>query len=212
MKVLAHRGCWRSPSEKNGETALRRAFELGFGIETDVRDCAGALVISHDPPAGGEPTLHRLLALALACGAPPTLALNVKADGLAGPVARALREVPGLDCFVFDMSVPDMRGWFSAGVPTWTRLSEVEREPVWLERAQGVWLDAFEGEWYDVERVARLLDAGKRVCVVSPELHGRAHDAAWRTLAPLAHRSGLAICTDLPEQAAAYFGGGETTR
>jgi glycerophosphoryl diester phosphodiesterase len=49
-RILAHRGYWLEPGEKNSLSAFRRAFEGGFGIETDIRDLDGELVVSHDPP------------------------------------------------------------------------------------------------------------------------------------------------------------------
>jgi glycerophosphoryl diester phosphodiesterase len=50
MKLLCHRGIWFTPEEKNTERALGLAFAQGLGIETDVRDCDGQLVVSHDAP------------------------------------------------------------------------------------------------------------------------------------------------------------------
>lgn len=54
MKILSHRGYWKNSDEKNKENAFRRSFSLGYGTETDVRDCRGDLVISHDMPIGNE--------------------------------------------------------------------------------------------------------------------------------------------------------------
>ena len=48
--ILAHRGLWFCEEEKNSSNALFKALDLGFGIETDVRDLCGELIISHDPP------------------------------------------------------------------------------------------------------------------------------------------------------------------
>lgn len=206
MKILSHRGYWKSPAEKNTPSAFARSASLGFGTETDLRDRDGGVVISHDPPDRGAelPTLAEFLATFAGAG-PLPLALNIKADGLAGPVRDALDAAypDGHDAFVFDMAVPDMRGYFAAGVPVFTRMSEVEPEPAFLDKAAGVWLDAFEGEWFDAGTIGRLLDAGKRVCVVSPELHRRDHRPLWERLIPLAGRDGLSLCTDLPEDAAA---------
>ena len=50
IKIIAHRGFWKIESEKNTMLALERAIENGFGFETDLRDYAGKLVISHNPP------------------------------------------------------------------------------------------------------------------------------------------------------------------
>ena len=61
MIILAHRGVWQNPVEKNSAAALRRALENGFGVETDIRDLDGQLVISHDPPRAGAMRLADFL-------------------------------------------------------------------------------------------------------------------------------------------------------
>ena len=53
MTSLAHRGLWAEADERNTLAAFRDAFAHGWGVELDVRDLDGALVISHDPPAAG---------------------------------------------------------------------------------------------------------------------------------------------------------------
>jgi hypothetical protein len=204
MNVISHRGYWLEPGEKNTAIAFRRSFELGFGTETDVRDCAGRLVISHDMPAGGEMGLEEFLGLVGA--SPLPLAINIKSDGLALPLAKAMAGYERRSWFVFDMSVPDMRSHIYAGNPVYTRMSEVEQQPAWLDASDGVWLDAFEGQWYDNSLVRDVLGKGKSVCIVSPELHRREHLAAWESLRPLARHDGLTLCTDLPEAARDFFG------
>lgn len=202
MKVLSHRGYWKTATEKNTLVAFERSFGLGFGTETDVRDLAGKLVISHDMPGSDAMPLDTFLDLLTDPGMP--LAMNIKADGLATDLARHFAS-RGLDWFVFDMSVPDLRMHLNAGNPVFVRMSEVERDPAWLEEAQGVWLDAFGSEWYDVALIRDLLDSGKRVCIVSPELHRRDHGPLWDMLLPLAGRAGLMLCTDFPELAQSKF-------
>ena len=108
LQILAHRGMWKSTGEKNSLAALTLALRHGFGLETDVRDCAGELVISHDPPRTGAPPLRSLLQEYRRLGATGTLALNIKADGLARPLRILLAEFGIENYFVFDMSVPDM--------------------------------------------------------------------------------------------------------
>lgn len=206
LKVISHRGYWLKPEEKNSEQAFTRSFSMGFGTETDIRDCAGRLLISHDMPQGQEMSCAQMLELAQAGQQQPlTLALNIKADGLALALRQELLRFPALDCFVFDMSVPDMRAYFQAGVPVFTRMSEVEREPAWLDQCAGVWLDGFESVWFDNVVIENLLERGKRVCVVSPELHKRDHLPLWQQLKPIAQRDGLILCTDIPEDAVRFF-------
>lgn len=206
MRVLSHRGWWETLSEKNTVSAFTRSFEAGFGVETDLRDAAGVLLVSHDPPVGGELQFVEFLGLARPNDAP--LAINIKSDGLAIQVAEVLKHHANVDAFVFDMSVPDMRSYFAAGVPVFTRVSEVEQTPVWLNESAGVWLDAFDSEWYSSEVIQGFVDLGKRVCVVSPELHGRPHRSTWESLLEFRRTSDVLLCTDYPDDAANFFGGG----
>lgn len=204
MQIISHRGYWRSREEKNSRLAFSRSFDLGFGTETDIRDLDGRLVISHDPPTRDALGFHELLELRGDRNLP--LALNIKSDGLAALVKSAATQAGLQNYFVFDMSVPDMRHYRESGIPYYTRLSEYEQKPAFLEQASGVWLDAFESTWFTVDTIASLLASELAVCVVSSELHQRDHRNLWQLLQPLKHRSDLMLCTDLPEEARQHFG------
>ncbi len=207
MQIISHRGYWLDIAEKNSETAFHRSFSLGFGTETDIRDLGGELMISHDPPLPGAFTLEHFLELHRSYAGQLPLALNIKADGLQERLKKTLERFAITDYFAFDMSIPDLLGYQRAGIPFFTRMSEYEPEPVLLEAAGGVWLDGFHGEWYGDGVLTDLLGNGKRVCLVSPELHGRSHLELWQRLAALdpARLSGLMLCTDLPEAARDHF-------
>ncbi|MEN4959568.1 phosphodiesterase [Pseudomonas syringae] len=203
MQIISHRGYWLQKPERNLHEAFHRSFDLGFGTETDVRDVAGQLVISHDMPAGGELTLNGLLDIMAGRNLP--LAINVKADGLAQALAATFARYGHTNWFAFDMAVPDMHSYLNANLITYTRLSDVEPSPAWLEQAAGVWLDGFEGEWFSNQVIDDLLSLGKRICVVSPELHGRGHGALWQQLFELRSQDRLMLCTDFPADAATFF-------
>tara|TARA_B110000967_G_C18898615_1_gene572733 strand:- start:655 stop:1302 length:648 start_codon:yes stop_codon:yes gene_type:complete len=207
MRILSHRGFWREAPEKNKSVAFAYSFSLGFGAETDVRDFCGELVISHDIPDGDEIRLQEFLELAESAQGSEKLplALNIKADGLAQKVCEEIYGFPNLDVFVFDMAVPDTPSYFAAGLPVFTRMSEVEQNPVWIEQSSGVWLDSFDSEWYDLSVLSNLLSTGKKVCLVSPELHGRAHVSCWEGISELRDHPRLMICTDFPLEANKYF-------
>lgn len=203
MKILSHRGYWKEASEKNTDTAFKRSFGLGYGTETDVRDLNGELVISHDMPTGTPLTAREFLSMT--GEAPLPLAINIKADGLAAPLASLFKGSPH-DWFAFDMSVPDMRQHLNAGNPVFARMSEVELYPAWLNEVQGVWLDAFHGDWYGPDLIRALLRRGLKVCVVSPDLHHRDHAPLWQSLATLRDEANLMLCTDIPEDATRFLG------
>jgi hypothetical protein len=175
MRVISHRGFWQQASEKNAPVAFNRSFRLGYGTETDLRDRSGQIVISHDPAGEDAMTLMSYLDLVLAHDAPELLqALNIKADGLANPLAEAMRGFKH-PWFVFDMSIPDMMQHIKAGNTVYARMSEYEPFPQALaNKVAGIWLDGFTGTWFTVGDIQAVLSKGMGVCVVSQELHGRA--------------------------------------
>jgi len=213
-RILAHRGFWEQPHEKNSVEAFRKAFDHGFGIETDIRDLDGALVVSHDPPERAKSPLlfAEFLQLYRDCNADGWLALNIKSDGLAGSVMRLLTEHGVERAFVFDMSVPDMRGYLNVGAITFSRRSDVEEAPSYYEKSRGVWLDSFEIPFSPSDWITQLLSDDKYAALVSPELHGRNHSAAWsdwRGNVNVFSDDRVMICTDIPTEALKYFQSGQ---
>jgi len=207
MRILSHRGFWQAPAEKNTTGSFDRSFRLGFGTETDIRDLDGTLVIAHDPPRHGAMTAGDMLALHSAIDPALPLAINVKADGLQAMTVALIERFRLTEAFVFDMSIPDMLQWLKTDVPVYTRLSDVEPVPLLADRCAGIWLDAFHSDWWDAATIETQLAAGRRVCVVSPELHGRNHQPVWDRLmaAGLNAFDDVMLCTDFPQAAKEFF-------
>lgn len=209
MNIIAHRGYWLDSSEKNTAVAFERALENGFGIETDFRDLNGELVVSHDIPTIGAIKAADFIEMYQARPVFAPIALNIKSDGLHGLIDKFIAHAEFKSVFVFDMAVPDMRGYLKNHTPTFTRLSEYEPHPSFLDSSQGVWVDAFESEWYDAATITSLINQKKQIALVSPELHGRSHLPLWGLIkAHDFHRNSLvSICTDFPMHAKEYFYG-----
>jgi len=205
--ILAHRGWWESAAEKNSSLAFEKALRGGFGIETDVRDCAGQLVISHDPPQAADlMTLDDFARLYRDAKSMAPLALNIKADGLQADVLDCLTRHRIANYFVFDMAVPDALGFLGRGVPTFTRQSKYELQPAFYTEAAGVWMDCFDGELCPNPTIVGHVHAGKKVALVSPELHRKPHEDAWKQWRALPADS-MMLCTDFPDTANEYFNG-----
>jgi glycerophosphoryl diester phosphodiesterase len=207
MKILSHRGFWKKSEEKNSLLAFRRSFELGLGIETDVRDYCDELVISHDIPNEKSPKLSELFSLLKKFENKKVLdlAINIKADGLTNKLKHQFLQYPELNYFFFDMSIPDMRLYIEAGCKIYVRVSEYEKSESFLTYAEGVWLDSFHSEWYDLEIIQSFLSKNKKVCVVSPELHKRDPKLAWNKLKLLSQEPNFMLCTDFPDKALSFF-------
>lgn len=207
LQVLSHRGYWKTQEEKNGQVAFARSFGMSFGTETDVRDMAGRLVISHDPPMQDAMLLdaffneyrHHDMAL--------PLALNIKSDGLQNMLLSALRMYGIENYFVFDMSIPDTIPYINSGMRVFTRQSEYEVTPPFYLDIKGVWLDSFLDEWMDENVINGHIENGKLVCIVSSELHKRPYLPFWSKLRDMniLDSKSLMLCTDYPEEARAFF-------
>ena len=163
MIVLSHRGYWKDVREKNQAVAFERSFSLGFGTETDIRDCNGCLVISHDIPSGNELPLEDFFTIYKKSRCNSLLALNIKADGLQLKLKELIQQFNITEYFVFDMSVPDALQYIKHEINSFTRESEYEREPSFYDEAAGVWLDEFRGHWIDKQVIELHLKNKKQV-------------------------------------------------
>lgn len=207
MEILSHRGYWKEPSEKNRPSAFMRSFQLNFGTETDLRDLSGSLVVSHDPPVEGALKADDFFGIYKGFPGNLPLALNIKADGLQDMLRVEIEKHQIDNYFVFDMSTPDALLYARGGFRMFTRQSELEKQPSLCSEAIGVWIDCFFSDWVDEATVEGHLSQGKRVCLVSPDLHKREHRTFWEQLARMqvTHSTQLMICTDYPEEAREFF-------
>ena len=221
MIVLAHRGNLRGPDpeHENSPECIAAAISQGFGIETDLR-CApdGGLYISHDPI---QPAPLQALAVHAAlwrCNPRATVALNIKE---AGNEAQLIAELNALgvagQVFLFDMELiepvaGEMATRFRAldrHIAIAARVSD-RREPpaqaLAIGAAETIWLDEFDGPWATRAAVADLIQAGKRVYGVSPDLHGATPELAAKRWQDFASWGVAGICTDWPLRLAAELG------
>ena len=210
-KIFAHRGVWYDIGEQNSSVSFVRAFEAGFGIETDIRDSGGEIVISHDiPKLGFELTLRRFLLLAESYKWRGHLALNIKSDGLLTLLNEVFDEFPTyMDrLFLFDMSIPEHVKYTSSSVfNLYQRVSEIESglNENYL-RSSGYWVDNFSGEFDQLNFVKNSMFHHRNYCLVSPELHGRSYLEFWKELLSfsIVDDHGFGICTDHAEAFAQF--------
>lgn len=206
INIIAHRGVWTKSSEQNTINSFKTALINGFGIETDLRDHNGNIVISHDMPKGDCVSLDTFLEL---CQSQKnvTLALNIKADGLSGTLSKI--KIPNSH-FFFDMSVPDMLSFVKKGLVCYSRYSNIEQKPALYKFTKGIWLDNFEDDLLNLTILNEFLADDKYVVLVSPELHGRKKETYWMLVKKFletntSYNNKLGICTDFPMDAKRFF-------
>ena len=207
MIILAHRGYWKKPEEKNTLEAFKAAFESGYGVETDVRDFKGDLVISHDVPSERSLSFNDFLKLYVSINSNTPLALNIKSDGIQSLLMQYMDKyhIANENYFVFDMSVPKQVVYVKQRFPAFTRQSEFELTPVMYEHANGVWMDEFEQEWISENIIRSHLENRKRISIISPEIHHRDERQLWEILNVFKNEADLMLCTDIPKKAEDFF-------
>lgn len=208
MEIIAHRGFWINKDEKNTLLAIKKAFDLNFGIETDIRDYVGELVISHNVADSTCINVEEVFKYYNSIECKKTLALNVKADGIQILLKPLLEKYNINNYFLFDMSIPELVVNEKEKLVYYTRYSDIESECVMYDNASGVWLDAFyDDDFMNVDNILKFVNDNKKVCLVSPELHGKAYIEFWAKIKNAnLHQSNLVVlCTDKPQEAREYF-------
>lgn len=111
--------------------------------------------------------------------------------------------------FTFDMSVPQMLSYRDAGLSFFTGQSDIQPSPVLYDEAAGIWADCFTStDWITSSIISGHIRNGKRICFVSPELHGRNdYYAFWEKLKGWDDDEALMLCTDFPDEAYEFFTG-----
>lgn len=212
MEILAHRGIWIDKAEQNTLTGLEKAIVAGFGVELDVRDYCGNLVLSHDIPDELSPSFLDFLEVYVSHKSVSSLAVNIKADGLA-PLISTTFERFGITSkyFCFDMSVPERFAYLRKSLTVAQRISQYDFVPDKLESDMPVWVDTFGASQLPIDNLNLLVDGTAPIAIVSNELHGQNHIQLWQSLQnwivekSLIDDSRIMLCTDFPFEAEGYF-------
>ncbi|WP_282196388.1 hypothetical protein [Turicimonas muris] len=205
MKIIAHRGLWQKLEDRNGIKAIGEALLEADGVETDVRDFQGKLVVSHDPATSSSVPFEEYLKLPESRN--KIWALNIKADGIGERIKKILSEFYIEDYFCFDMSIPETIRYRSFDLKLFSGVSDFLFAPKINDMAEGIWLDSFEKIWYSSEEIEVYLREKKKICIVSEELHQRDHLEQWGMLkcSGLYKSPFIYLCTDKPIEAKGFF-------
>lgn len=204
MEILAHRGLWNQDNEQNTVEALIGALKAGYGIETDVRDYKGRLVISHNIADNRCPEFSELLTQYKVNQCKGNIAINIKADGLQKMLQEELETYSVKNYFVFDMSIPEEVVYIQRHFNVFSRCSEYEKNIVLYEKVCGIWLDSFSENWITEDIIRKFLKEGKKLGIISPEIHRRGQEELWEVLKKV-NSDKIMLCTDLPAKAKEYF-------
>ena len=182
MQILKHRSNMISDISEN------------FGVEIDIRDFNGELVLAHDHPNHDNTKLKEYLKNVKN---ESLVAINVKSTEIENDLKNILTELKIKNYFTFDWAVPSLLKAINCRLTCAFRLSEYEKEI--FPKCSWVWIDSFHKIWFDEMFLESLRNKNLNIAVVSPELHKRYDDIPK---IQQMSSTGLidAICTDFPEK------------
>ena len=142
------------------------------GVEIDLRDYGGRLILAHDPFTHGEDFEDYLKHYHHG-----TMILNIKSERIEHRVIELIRKYEIKDYFFLDSSFPMIYLLSKEAEENIAlRFSEYEGLDTILNmknRVKWVWVDCFSRLPITHESFALLKDSGFKICLVSPELQGQ---------------------------------------
>ena len=154
-----------------------KALPTEFGVELDLRDSSDELILQHDPFIEGEKFSDYI-----AHYQHGTMILNVKSERIEHKVLELLQKHNITDYFFLDSSIPMIYLLSNMGerksAVRFSEIESIETALLMADKVDWVWVDCFSRLPINQESYQRLKQAGLKLCLVSPELQGRAEDIA----------------------------------
>jgi len=148
-------------------------FSSADGIEFDIRDSNGQLIVQHDAFQGGQPFSEFLEF----CPPSKFYIVNVKAEGVEELAIKLLTERGIHNFFLLDCGMPSIIRLGRKGEPRLAvRFSEYESFETVAAVApfvSWIWIDVFTKLPITPTLVEQARTLGLRICLVSPELQGQ---------------------------------------
>lgn len=145
------------------------------GVELDLRDKGNDLILQHDPFTDGE-----LFEEYLKQYKHGIMILNIKSERIEHKVLELLKQYDIKEYFFLDSSFPMIVWLTNSGEDNIAiRYSEFEGLDTVMAmkgKVKWVWVDCFSKLPIDADVCQKLKNAGFKLCLVSPELQGRAEE------------------------------------
>jgi len=168
-----------------------------YGVEIDLRDYNGRLILQHEPFKDGDDFEEYLRNYTHG-----TMILNIKSERIEPNVRELINEYCITKYFFLDCSFPMVHQLISEGEDNIAvRFSEYEKLDTIMTlkgKIKWVWIDCFTKLPIDRDNYGLLKHAGFKLCLVSPELQRRADEIP--VYRKYLSEKGIvfdAICTDL---------------
>jgi hypothetical protein len=194
MKVVAHRINYLDA--KNAA----HVFSSCDGIEFDIRDNNGQIIVQHDPYGSGQPFTE----FVRFCVPNKLYIVNVKSEGIEEDAIRIMDDAGLTNFFLLDCGTPSIVRLGRRGERRIAaRFSEYESfETVYALGRAGyiswVWVDVFSTIPLSSMTIELFHNAGLKICLVSPELQAQQEKIKMYKDEVLRCGAIDAVCTKLP--------------
>ena len=165
------------------------------GIEIDIRDNGKKLIVVHDPLQKGIELTKFLKYFKHAF-----LIANIKSERIEEEVIKVLKRYKIKNYFFLDSSFPQIINLIKKGHSKIAiRVSYyegLETAKKLKKKVKWIWYDTFYGLPKNFKDFEKLKNYGYKICLVSPELHGKSLDANSKFLKKLKNKNLIdAVCT-----------------
>jgi hypothetical protein len=178
-----------------------RNIPVEYGVEMDLHAFGNRLVVHHNPFVDAVDFEQWLTGFNHAF-----LILNIKEEGIEQNVKEIVLSHGIKNFFMLDLSFPALIKMVRSGEPrVAVRVSyyePIEAAFSLANLAEWVWLDLFQDKFpLNFSQIQALKDAQYKICLVSPELHGREISSLAGLRLFLEENSIVldAVCTKYPE-------------
>ena len=204
MKIICHRGLWSKSSEHNSLKACLEGAKYYDGIEVDLKNHNGKIVLSHNPLAKNQQAVQLE---SLFRKTPKTFfALNIKEDGLAPELKKLISRHKIKNYMCFDLSLPESLQYQKEQLKIFSRVGDLDPKP--KVYANDLVIDVFtQSNFTKILRTLKGLKGPHQLFFISPELHGDKVEENWSKIKKFIQTSNHSayLCTDLPSKALQFF-------
>ena len=154
MKIICHRGLWKTQKQQNQLDACLKAAKEFDGLEIDLKNRNGQIVLSHDPITSKESPIELvdLLKELKKIKVEPMIAFNIKEDGLGPNLKTIIDRFKCRDYFCFDLSRPEELKYQSIGLKVFQRFGDNDPWQKNHSFSEGLVIDV-----YSPENLAKIL-------------------------------------------------------
>jgi hypothetical protein len=166
-------------------------------VELDLRDkFDGNIVVTHDAYNDGDTWTNYLTAYQH-----NLMIANIKTEGIEQDIIRHLEKAGHDNYFLLDVSLPFLIKLSNLGIRKmavrYSKYEPIELATQFINKVDWVWVDCFDGFPLNIDAYT-LLKKHFKICMVSPELHGKSTEDMEDFKNKLITMPVDAVCTKYP--------------